>query len=229
MYSESPSPSPDAVDLLIQVDKLLNSFPRPPRHHAVKACEIAPESEMFPLSLNEVTHQRCDSGRRRHPAKQVQDFEGAELGDGQLLIRPSRSGHSPRMAESVDKQSEQPALGIPIPGSTARSRGQQHRRSCGLDMDSDAVLEELAASEGGGFNKIGSAMSHLCSHRANDDWLQRAALAKSSLLIWAYGLHAWIGQSTTAATVTLHPRKLVYADQQANEAAHVGNPRTKNR
>jgi hypothetical protein len=34
-----------------------------------------------------------------------------------------------------------------------RSRAHQRQPSCGLQMDSAAVLEELAASEGGGFNK----------------------------------------------------------------------------
>jgi hypothetical protein len=50
-----------------------------------------------------------------------------------------------REAEPDDKH-----RGIPIPGAVTKKRSR--RRSCGLDMDSDAVLDELAAAEGG-FNK----------------------------------------------------------------------------
>ena len=117
------------------------------------ARENEPEPEIFPLSLHEVAQQAIEHGGRSCClAQQVYRREVEGLADRQL-ISPTRPGHSPRMAEYNDKRCGQQSQGIPIPGSTARSRGRQHRRSCGLDMDSDAVLEELAASEGGGFNR----------------------------------------------------------------------------
>jgi hypothetical protein len=85
---------------------------------------------------------------------------GGSLLDSQLLISTAEAGRWSSLAEYDDKLQvrQQRPQGVPIPipipqKSTQKSRAQQHCRSCGLDMDSEAVLDALAACEGGGFNK----------------------------------------------------------------------------
>jgi hypothetical protein len=137
---------------------MLKAFPRPPDHHKLtKLRDIAPEPEVFPLSLEEVVHHLGGSGGRGRCSASKQVHGGGRFADRGQLIRASRAGRSARVAESDsdDKVHEQQLeRGIPIPGATTKkSRRHQHRRSCGLEMDSDAVLDVLAASEGGGFSK----------------------------------------------------------------------------
>jgi hypothetical protein len=116
----------DAVDLLLQLDKMRYQFPQPPRH--LNRSASGPEPEVF--SMDDVV-QTAKSVTR------------SSRGDGEselISFRPSLK------TEPDDKQHQ----GIPIPGAATKKNARRH--SCGLQMDSDAVLDELAASEGG-FNK----------------------------------------------------------------------------